>query len=43
MTPNIKGTDSSVFSMYTKKHTFYHIWFYIFQMLFIALENNPYI
>ena len=38
LTPNIKGTDSSVFFIY--RHTFYHIRFYIFQMLFTTLENN---
>ena len=51
MTPNSKGTNGSIFSIYSTllSHAvlyfpyiahFYHILFYIFQMLFIALENN---
>ena len=40
LTPNIKGTDSSIFSIYRlTQHIFHHIQFYIIQ-LFATLENN---
>ena len=38
LTPNIKGTDCSIFCHIA--HFFDNILFYIFRMLFITLENN---
>ena len=41
MTPNIKGTDSSVFSVYSKKHTFYHIWIFNFPDVVHSTIKQP--